>query len=50
MREGKTNNSYKLINTSFGSTVNNDNSAVILEDTFNRELGKKLYIKGITVN
>ena len=45
VREGKTNNSYKLINTSFGSTVNNDNSAVILEDTFNRELGKKLYIK-----
>ncbi|MEI0524299.1 VWA domain-containing protein [Brachyspira murdochii] len=45
VREGKTNNSYKLINTSFGSTVNSDNSAVVLEDTFNRELGKKLYIK-----
>ncbi|WP_300367119.1 vWA domain-containing protein [Brachyspira sp.] len=45
VREGRTNNSYKLINTSFGSTENYDNSGIILEDTFNKELGKKLYIK-----
>ena len=45
VREGKTNTAYKLINTSYGSTVNVDNSAIILEDTYNRTLGKKLYIK-----
>lgn len=44
-REGKTNNSYKLINTSFGNISDYDSSGIILEDTFNRELGKKLYIK-----
>ncbi len=45
VREGKTNNSYKLINTSYGNTANYDSSGIILEDTFSRELGKKLYIK-----
>lgn len=45
VREGKTNTAYKLINTSYGSTVNVDNSAIILENTYNRVLGKKLYIK-----
>ena len=45
VREGKTNTAYKLINTSYGSTLNADNSAVVLENTYNRELGKKLYIK-----
>ncbi|WP_297299488.1 vWA domain-containing protein [uncultured Brachyspira sp.] len=45
VREGKTNTAYKLINTSFGSSQNYDGSGIVLEDTFNRELGKKLYIK-----
>ena len=45
VREGKTNTAYKLINTSFGATQNNDCSGIVLEDTFNRELGKKLYVK-----
>ena len=45
VREGKTNTAYKLINTSFGATQNNDCSGIVLEDTFHRELGKKLYVK-----
>lgn len=45
VREGKTNEAYKLIKTSYGNTINVDGSAVILEDTYNREIGKKLYIK-----
>ena len=45
VREGKTNTSYKLIDTSYGNTGNYDSSGIILEDTFNRDLGKKLYIK-----
>lgn len=45
VREGRTNTSYKLIDTSYGNTGNYDRSGIVLEDTFNRELGKKLYIK-----
>lgn len=45
VRDGKTNEAYKLIRASYGNTVNVDGSAVILEDTYNREIGKKLYIK-----
>lgn len=45
VREGKTNEAYKLIKTSYGNTINVDGSAIILEDTYNREIGKKLYIK-----
>lgn len=45
VREGKTNTSYKLIDTSYGNTGNYDSSGIVLEDTFNRVLGKKLYIK-----
>lgn len=45
VREGRTNNAYKLINIYFGNTADYDNSGIILEDTFNKELGKKLYIK-----
>ncbi|AEM22776.1 hypothetical protein Bint_2165 [Brachyspira intermedia PWS/A] len=45
VREGRTNTSYKLIDTSYGNTGNYDSSGIILEDTFNRSLGKKLYIK-----
>ena len=45
VRDGKTNEAYKLINASYGNTINVDGSAVILEDTYNREIGKKLYIK-----
>ena len=45
VRDGKTNEAYKLIKTTYGNTINVDGSAVILEDTYNREIGKKLYIK-----
>ncbi len=45
VREGRTNTTYKLIDTSYGNTGNYDSSGIVLEDTFNRELGKKLYIK-----
>ncbi|ASJ20800.1 vWA domain-containing protein [Brachyspira hampsonii] len=45
VREGRTNTAYKLIDTSYGNTANYDKSGIILEDTFNRSLGKKLYIK-----
>lgn len=45
VRDGKTNESYKLIKTTYGNTINVDGSAIILEDTYNREIGKKLYIK-----
>ncbi|MEI0549397.1 vWA domain-containing protein [Brachyspira intermedia] len=45
VREGRTNTSYKLIDTSYGNTGNYDSSGIVLEDTFNRSLGKKLYIK-----
>lgn len=45
VRDGKTNEAYKLIKTSYGNTINADNSAVILEDTYNKDIGKKLYIK-----
>lgn len=45
VRDGKTNEAYKLIRASYGNTVNVDGSAIILEDTYNREIGKKLYIK-----
>ena len=41
VREGKTNTSYKLIDTSYGNTGNYDSSGIILEDTFNRDLGKE---------
>ena len=45
VRDGKTNEAYKLIKTTYGNTINVDGSAIILEDTYNREIGKKLYIK-----
>ena len=45
VRDGKTNEAYKLIRASYGNTINVDGSAIILEDTYNREVGKKLYIK-----
>ena len=45
VRDGKTNESYKLIRASYGNTINVDGSAIIMEDTYNREVGKKLYIK-----
>ena len=45
VRDGKTNEAYKLIRASYGNTINVDGSAIILEDTYNREIGKKLYIK-----
>ena len=45
VRDGKTNEAYKLIRASYGNTMNVDGSAIILEDTYNREIGKKLYIK-----
>ena len=45
VRDGKTNEAYKLIRVSYGNTINVDGSAIILEDTYNREVGKKLYIK-----
>ena len=45
VREGKTNTEYKLIRTSFSALEKIDNSAIILEDTYNKEIGKKLYIK-----
>ena len=45
VREGKTNTAYKLIDTTFGNSGNYDSSGIVLEDTFNRVLGKKLYIK-----
>lgn len=45
VREGRTNTAYKLINTSFGSSDSYDNRGIVLEDTFNAQLGKKLYIK-----
>lgn len=45
VREGRTNTAYKLIDTSYGNTGNYDKSGIILENTYNRRLGKKLYIK-----
>lgn len=45
VRDGKTNEAYKLIKTTYGNTINVDGSAIILEDTYNKEIGKKLYIK-----
>lgn len=45
VREGKTNTAYKLIKTSFVNVNNYDNSGIILEDTFSRKFGKKLYVK-----
>ena len=45
VRDGKTNEAYKLIKTTYGNTINVDGSAVILEDTYNKDIGKKLYIK-----
>lgn len=45
VRDGKTNEAYKLIKTTYGNTINVDGSAIILEDTYSREIGKKLYIK-----
>ena len=44
-REGKESSEYKIINTSFGNFEKVDGSAIILEDTYQKGIGKKLYIK-----
>ena len=45
VREGKESSQYKIINTSFGNFEKVDGSAIILEDTYQKGVGKKLYIK-----
>lgn len=44
VREGKTNTVYKIIPTFWGYEKN-DNMAIILEDTYQKGIGKKLFIK-----
>lgn len=44
VREGKTNTAYKLIPTFWGYDKK-DNMAIVIEDTYQEGVGKKLYIK-----